>query len=170
MVEKVVQSSPEALTSLVSPILMVLIPLPCHIISFQTLTSVYLPNNTVTAGFAGCWLCVPPRSNSPSAFVAPPAVLLDPLTSPLVNCSEPNHYHPISFPHLSLTNCFNPSGTHFVLKLDSADCSNPITLSTITQLLCPNIHNASILFGNQADHCLPARWSGLVPWCSFFQS
>lgn len=58
--EKVAQGSPEALTSLVSPILMVLIPLPCHTISFQTFTSVYLPNNTGTDSFAGCWLCVPP--------------------------------------------------------------------------------------------------------------
>lgn len=60
IVERVVQSSPEALTSLVLPILMVLIPLPCHTISFQTFTSAYLLNNTVTDGFAGCWLCVPP--------------------------------------------------------------------------------------------------------------
>lgn len=97
-------------------------------------------------------------------------VLLDSPTLPFVNCSKPNITTPY-LSHLSLlgiTVCFNSSGTLFVGTLDSADFT--LTLSTATQSLCPNSHNASIFCSTQVYLCLPTGKSVTCPRCSFFQN
>lgn len=81
---------------------------------YQILTSTYqLLNDTLPGCFRDCWFCVPPRPNLWPPIMASPIGLLDSLTSPLINCSEPNI---ITNPYLShsfgITDCFDSSGTH----------------------------------------------------------
>lgn len=104
-------------------------------------------------------MCVP----SQLAFVALPIGLLDSLSSLLINWFEPIITAKSYVSHIYLfgiTVCFNSSGTHFVGTLDSSDHNNTLTLSITTQLLCPNVHNASVIYVTQIYYCLPAGWSG----------
>lgn len=87
---------------------------------------------------------------------------LDSLTLLLTNCSEANITTVTYFSHTFLSGIadyFNYLGTHFVNTLDISDYNNTLPLSTTTQSLCANVHNASILCGTQVYFCLRNEWS-----------
>lgn len=129
-------------------------------LSFHTLTSAYqLLNNTLPGVLenAGCASPQIELITATSATTLPPLPLL-----PFVYCSEPNITTASYRPHISLfdaTDYFNSTGTHFVGTLEFSDCNDTLTLSTSTQPLSLNVHNATILCGTQIYCCLPG-WSG----------
>lgn len=109
-----------------------------------------LQSNTPWSLWRVLIVCALLGSHSQPPLVTSPIGLLNSLTLPLSNCSEPN-ITPTPYlsyiPLFGITDGFNSSGTYFMSTLDPSNSKNTLTLSIATKPLFLNIHNTLILWG-----------------------